>query len=552
MYRRCTICGKESIYGYPTDRKPIRCSKDKEPGMIDVKHKLCEYEGCEWRRIFGYRGSPKRFCNEHKLPGMRNLDKRDCEYIGCPEYATHGNKGQPKKFCKEHKDSDMERNKDYRKCKVCDKQPSYGYPGGKAEYCAKDKLEGMINVVTKRCNFGECITIPCFGFLGKRPERCAKHHLEGMKNLSKKLCNYPECDVSVCYGFKDQGATRCTTHQEPDMIPYYKLCEFPDCKKSPSFGLPGHKKTHCKKHKSTEMIDLAHKFCEYPKCPHQATYGTTKIQYCNEHKDPDMIDLKSPRCVFPGCDFHALYGKLFEKRNHCSTHSNNNEYKETYPTCEYEGCKEKPFWSNINYPRSCETHKKLDYKNIIEKPCACCGLSFLLANDLCNDCDTFKQIRQKVKENRIGEVLRNNDIHYYSADRIVKDGCSKHRPDYIIDYQLFDVIVEVDENQHKSYACECEIARMINIHQDFGGKPIIFIRYNPDGFKNQFGTAMKGNLPKREKQLVNLLMHMKKLKNWTTPLSVIYMYYDGYDGKIVCNELDYFNQSVKNVDLFRS
>ena len=49
-----------------------------------------------------------------------------------------------------------------------------------------------------------------------------------------------------------------------------------------------------------------------------------------------------------------------------------------------------------------------------------------------------------------------------------------------------DIIVEIDENQHIDYDCSCENKRMMELSQDVGHRPIIFIRFNPDDY-------MKGN-----------------------------------------------------------
>ena len=59
-----------------------------------------------------------------------------------------------------------------------------------------------------------------------------------------------------------------------------------------------------------------------------------------------------------------------------------------------------------------------------------------------------------------------------------------------IQFPIFDllkhcVIIEVDENQHKSYSESCECARINEIVNGIGGKSVIFIRYNPDVVKNK-------------------------------------------------------------------
>ena len=97
----------------------------------------------------------------------------------------------------------------------------------------------------------------------------------------------------------------------------------------------------------------------------------------------------------------------------------------------------------------------------------------------------------------------------------------------IIDYDYFIVVLEVDENQHKSYECICEQQRMIQIHQDIGMN-ILFIRFNPDSYRN-INNELINNYNDREKKLLNILKNIKKLTKMKNPLSVMYLYYDNYD-----------------------
>ena len=43
-------------------------------------------------------------------------------------------------------------------------------------------------------------------------------------------------------------------------------------------------------------------------------------------------------------------------------------------------------------------------------------------------------------------------------------------------------MVEVDENQHMEYDCSCENRRLMELSQDVGHRPIVFIRFNPDQY----------------------------------------------------------------------
>ena len=71
------------------------------------------------------------------------------------------------------------------------------------------------------------------------------------------------------------------------------------------------------------------------------------------------------------------------------------------------------------------------------------------------------------------------------ADKKVKDGCSKRRPDLLLDLGSHIIIVEVDENKHTDYDCSCEHKRLMELSQDLQHRPIVFIRFNPDDYTNQ-------------------------------------------------------------------
>ena len=82
-------------------------------------------------------------------------------------------------------------------------------------------------------------------------------------------------------------------------------------------------------------------------------------------------------------------------------------------------------------------------------------------------------------------------------------------------YQI--VIVEIDENQHTDYDCSCENKRLMQISQDLGHRPVIFIRFNPDGYTTQNGEKVK-SCWKLNKQGVMTIVNTK-LEEWQERLS---------------------------------
>jgi len=96
----------------------------------------------------------------------------------------------------------------------------------------------------------------------------------------------------------------------------------------------------------------------------------------------------------------------------------------------------------------------------------------------------------KTKENAITDYILTQfplDKYTWIEDKKVKDGCSKKRPDLFLDLGYHIIIIEVDENQHINYECSCENKRLMELSQDVGHRPIIFIRFNPDEYITKCG-----------------------------------------------------------------
>ena len=97
----------------------------------------------------------------------------------------------------------------------------------------------------------------------------------------------------------------------------------------------------------------------------------------------------------------------------------------------------------------------------------------------------------KTKENDvISRILAKYPDFNWIADKKIQDGCSKRRPDLLLDLGSHVIIVEVDENKHTTYDCSCQNKRLMEISQDIGHRPVVFIRFNPDAYVNQEGTKM--------------------------------------------------------------
>ena len=131
------------------------------------------------------------------------------------------------------------------------------------------------------------------------------------------------------------------------------------------------------------------------------------------------------------------------------------------------------------------------------------------------------------------------------ADKTISGGCSLRRPDLMVDLGYQVVIIEIDENQHIDYDCSCENKRLMQLSQDVGHRPVVFIRFNPDKYTmsngksitscwgiNKFGLACVK--PSKVKEWNERLVALKNMvQYWLEPenisektVQVVELFYD--------------------------
>ena len=130
----------------------------------------------------------------------------------------------------------------------------------------------------------------------------------------------------------------------------------------------------------------------------------------------------------------------------------------------------------------CETARNPKYEGYC-MPC-------FVNNPENQDKPAMRNYKTKEKDvvDRITQIFTN---FTWVADKKVQDGCSRRRPDLLLDMGSHIIIVEVDENKHTDYDCSCEHKRLMELSQDLQHRPIVFIRFNPDDYTNQSGILVK-------------------------------------------------------------
>jgi len=71
-------------------------------------------------------------------------------------------------------------------------------------------------------------------------------------------------------------------------------------------------------------------------------------------------------------------------------------------------------------------------------------------------------------------------------------GPSRKRPDVLIPFENFNIIIECDEEQHKTTSYECECKRAMEIFTDLDNKPLVMLRFNPDSYTDRRKNKVSG------------------------------------------------------------
>jgi hypothetical protein len=136
----------------------------------------------------------------------------------------------------------------------------------------------------------------------------------------------------------------------------------------------------------------------------------------------------------------------------------------------------------------------------------------------------------KTKEKAVVNCIMTHFPNYsWVLDKKIQDGCSKRRPDLLLDLGDQIIIIEIDENQHNEYDCMCEgnrrprsgskVAdlesvtlvkdsenkRLMEISKDLGHRSIVFIRFNPDQYKKSDGTKIKSCWSKNTQGILHVV-----------------------------------------------
>jgi hypothetical protein len=444
------------------------------------------------------------------------------------------------KYCKAHRENGMidvvNPRCHYGDCKT---RPIYNAKGEKkGKYCKDHRLDGMIDVVNPKCENDDCIKQPVFNVRGKKKGRfCKDHCLDGMVDVVNQRCEDNGCEKIPTCNFPGINSARfCTEHKIDGMIDIISIfCEMDDCQVRAVYNIQAERKGRfCKDHKLDGMVDVINKKCEIDDCNTRPSFnfrGIKKGRFCMEHKLDGMICITHPLCDYENCNTRATCGLLGRPATRCSRHRQQGTIR--YPTriCCNNRCK---LLGTHEYEgqRYCQDHSPQDAINLGIATCIVCGFDDVLTYGKCSTCDPqIIIIHRHIKEERIKDILTAEGIPFIHDSILDSMSCGRERPDFQIDCGTHYIYVEVDENQHDSYPCECEQIRMINI-VNVRGMPVRWIRYNPDVYEPIKGQQQMKKEKREEKLLEHIIWGMQHSPQEDGNFSsIMYLFYDEHDTK---------------------
>lgn len=395
-----------------------------------------------------------------------------------------------------------------------------------------------------------------------------------------RICQFENCRKVASYALTYCKPDRCKEHKE-DRKPQYAICRCGNAK--PTYNLLDESRPECcRLCKSSEMVNVVRRYCLCRRSTaHFNEPGETKPICCAICKKSSMVNVVTPRCICgkaqPSCNEpgetkpiccaicrSSSMVNVVTPLCICGKHQPSfNEPNETKPICcsicksitmvnvKTNRCicgKHQPYFneSGKKVAICCSICKTESMVDVISKKCkgqdgSCTTAAnpkyknycvYCFANTFPTDPLTY-QIRSKTKEIATRDFI-NDHFEGFIHDKPMYTAhcdCSiRRRIDHrkLIGNTMF--AIETDENAHKSYDAMDEEIRYDDLFNAFSGK-WIYIRFNPDKFRNKAGVSKNPTIATRlielKTEIERQIQRIEAEEN-TELLEIKYMYYDGY------------------------
>jgi hypothetical protein len=373
-----------------------------------------------------------------------------------------------------------------------------------------------INVFWIKCDIDGC-NYKCIEKYGLKTHKANVHDI-GAK--------WTFCDIGECaYKTKQYGSL--TTHKKfvHDIGVKWMFCNIGDCtsKFKQKGGLTQHKKF-------VHDIGAKFMFCNIGGC-------TSKFKQKSEMKQHNS-NIHDINIEWKYCNVGDCKSKFKQKSSLKKHQTDIHDINVIWRVCDVGDCKSK-FKQNSGLNK----HKSYVH-DIGDHECNFClkNVSKLTKyndkegeHEICRAC--YKKAtgyKGRIEKQTVEYLKEHIDFPMLCADSTIQgEACLKYRPDVLYADHDRVIIVEIDEHQHGRTGYSCDEKRMSDIYDEFPGKTLIWIRWNPDNYKPPIGETKK-NREQRLSLLVDTINDCRTRKI-DTMMHVIYMFYSEGNNNITHN-----------------
>ena len=388
-------------------------------------------------------------------------------------------------------------------------------------YCfsSEKKIDQHIKFYHEKKLLNECCYKDCpYSFSTQQKLR---EHIKYAHKLKYKIqCNYIDCPYMAPKG----KPSTLKAHEDGNQHKGLKYCKCKFCDKlfQDISKLNTHEKSNCDK--NPNRIFLECKFCIEPDGSYLKFSRLDTLKRHNKRKHNNEI--YDPRFYCAKCNYNG--SDKYDFKNHYNTPKHNDPDANKCLICEI----------SINKITILDTYRELlEHKEIVHKNlyyCNKCNYKTKRTGhikrhyhcELCNmginsdkgfnphcfrcfcnlnpndprarpfkrkETEFQKELEKYFDSSEIKKILeeKKTDIDF---DKKIQGGCSLRRPDCLIEFDSYSIILELDEDQHFGYSCENK--RMMELFQDLGNRPLIILRLNPDSYElkgKKIGSCFQKN-----------------------------------------------------------
>lgn len=478
----------------------------------------------------------------HKRQGAASIQstqvrkkRRTCGFMNCTTLSADRAYLGGVAFCKRHGGG--------KRCSIvdCGKSAQGGAKNDSKHYC-------IAHGGGKRCSREGCSTAASAKSHSNSPYFCVRHG-------GGQRCSEKNCTTHVVGKSKVKGLSFCIAHGGRPKCAS-EGCATPSAGKADSLGLFYCVKhgggvrcsvADCEMHRQGPKVNGRHfclvhgggwQCCE-PGCntrSAQRKLGIVDAHFCISHGG-------GRRCSVAGCLSGAMSKGL------CMRHGGGIR-------CQVIGCH-----SGARGKANSDGRYLCMYHGAI--PCVSCGANVTNLDSqkqLCYACYCFQHNivpkNIKTRETTFDKMIQ-DEFHdlSFSYNKSQPNLCKQTRyPDWSKDFGSHLLIVECDEHQHrhgKSY--DCESKRTVQIYDNAAHRPVVFIRFNPDTYRDDRGYKVPGcfkTISDKENRRKRLKIRKKEMerrweiiaqtiKNYvhfpenvpTKAITTIKLFYDGFNAK---------------------